>query len=536
MSGSLRAGPYPGNRMRVHGCQSRKTLTDWNPMQLSIEHGELREHACDLLILNLFKGVMKPGGATGAVDEALDGLISKLIKQERFEGNLGETLCFHTYGYLPAKKVCVLGLGEQKSFKKDTLRKVGGYVVKIAKEQKVTSVSTVLHGAGIARMDATVAAQALGEGMLLASYEFREHFGKGTNSKKHRRVDAVTIVEMDGKTVKAAHAGLEKASLLSEATALTRDLVNTSPRQMKPDDLAQSAKALAKRGNPIACKILDAQAMERMGMGAALAVAEGSVHPPKLIHLSYTPKKKAKKKIAVVGKGVTFDSGGLSLKPADAMTQMKIDMGGAATVLGLFRALEELELPIEVHGIVIAVENMPSGGAYRPGDVVRAMNGMTIEILNTDAEGRVTLADALSYTVKKVKPDEIVDLATLTGAVIIALGDDYAGLMSNNRTLAKSLVTAAKEAGELVWELPLAPQYDEAMKSKVADMNNTGGRSAGSIKAGLFLQRFVDKTPWAHLDIAGPVFCEKETRPDIPYGGTGMGVRTLVQYLEHAVS
>jgi leucyl aminopeptidase len=214
------------------------------------------------------------------------------------------------------------------------------------------------------------------------------------------------------------------------------------------------------------------------------------------------------------------------------MANMKIDMGGAAAVLGLFRALPELKIPIEVHGIFIAVENMPSGGSYRPGDVVTAMNGMTIEIQNTDAEGRVTLADALCYVVKRVKPDAIIDLATLTGAVIVALGDDYVGYLSNNRKLAQQLSKAAKEAGELFWELPLAPQYDEAMKSKVADMNNTGGRPAGAIKGGLFLQRFVNKTPWAHLDIAGPVFCEKETRPDVPYGGTGVGVRTLVRYLE----
>lgn len=501
-------------------------------MNISIERGDILDTPCDLLVVNLFKGVRDPGGATGALDEVLNGALSKLIRQDEFEGGLGERLVFPTFGKLKAKKVCVLGIGERKKFDADVVRKVGGYIVKIAKERKAKRVATILHGAGIAGLDADRAAQALGEGLRLGAYEFREHFGTATKSKKRHVVSDVLIAEADRAKLKPARRGLDRARILADGVMVARDLVNTSPRHMKPIDLVEAAKKLVVRGSGISCKVYDREKMERMGMGAALAVAEGSTHPPQCVHLTYKPKKKPKRVVAMVGKGVTFDSGGLSLKQAEGMTNMKIDMGGAATVLGLFRTLPELNLPVEVHGIFIAVENMPSGSSYRPGDVVTAMNGMTIEILNTDAEGRVTMADSLSYAVKRVKPDVIIDMATLTGAVIVALGDDYAGFMSNERALAKELAKAAKEAGERFWELPLVHEYDEAMKSKVADMNNTGGRQAGAIKAGLFLKRFVDKTPWAHVDIAGPVFCEKETRPDIPYGGTGMGVRTLVKFLD----
>jgi len=501
-------------------------------MNISIQRGDILDIPCDLLVVNLFKGVKDPDGATGAVNEAFGGELAKLIRQDKFEGNLGERLLFPTFGKLNAKKVCVLGLGDRKKFNADTVRKIGGHIVKAAKDAKTKNVVTILHGAGIAGLDAQTSAQSLGEGLQLGAYAFREHFGTGTKSKKHFEIAEVIVAEKDRATINPAKKGLERARVLADGTATARDLVNTSPRHMLPNDLVEAARACSVRGSGITCKVFDREKMEKMGMGAALAVAEGSKHPPSCVHLVYKPKRKAKSVVAVVGKGVTFDSGGLSLKPADSMINMKIDMGGAASLIGLFRILPALKLPIEVHGVFIALENMPSGASCRPGDVVRAMNGMTIEILNTDAEGRVMLADALSYTVKRVKPDAMIDLATLTSAVISALGDDYVGYMSNNRPLARSLSKAAREAGELFWELPLAPQYDEAMKSKVADMNNTGGRAGGAIKAGLFLKRFVDKTPWAHLDIAGPVFCEKETRPDVPYGGTGVGVRTLVRYLE----
>ena len=292
------------------------------------------------------------------------------------------------------------------------------------------------------------------------------------------------------------------------------------------------AAKIAKQRKDVQLTILNKETMEEMGMQATLAVARGSVHPPVGVHLVYKPKGKRKKRIVIVGKAVTFDSGGLSLKPADGMMTMKIDMAGAATVLGIFDVLPLLKLPLEVHGIFLGVENMPSGHAYRPGDVVKAMNGKTIEVLNTDAEGRVTLADALSYA-QKLEPDVIIDLATLTGACIVALGEEMAAILSNDKKLTQKLLKAAEETGEPLWELPLYAPYQEHIKSRVADIKNIGMRgAAGTISAALFLAHFVGKTPWAHMDIAGPSYAEREVRPDLPPGGTGYGVRLLVRYLQ----
>jgi len=501
-------------------------------MNISIQQVDLLTIPCDLLVVSLFEGVTDLGGATGAVDAALNGDLSRMIRQDAFKGKLGEMLSFPTFGRLKAKKVCVLGLGKRQVFDADAVRKAGGFMIRAAKSAKASRIATILHGAGIAGLKPDMAACALGEGMRLGAYEFREHFGTAERSKQRRAVKEIVIVESDPAKARLANAGLAKAHILAEATIVARDLVNTSPRHMHPAELAAAARRLAKRGSGIGVRVFDRVAMERMGMEAALAVADGSDHPPAFVHAVYRPTKRAKKRVVFVGKAITFDSGGLNVKTGDGMTNMKIDMAGAASIIGCLSALAALKIPVEVHGIFAALENMPSGHAYRPGDVVRAMNGMTIEILNTDAEGRVTMADSLSYAVRKIKPDAIVDLATLTGAVIVALGDDYAALMANDRALARTLLVAARASGELLWELPLPESYDEALHSKVADMNNTGGRSAGVIKGGLFLKRFVGDMPWAHLDIAGPVFCEKETRPDIPYGGTGYGVRTLISYLE----
>jgi leucyl aminopeptidase len=367
--------------------------------------------------------------------------------------------------------------------------------------------------------------------MRLGNYQFHTYKGKGAADQQKNSVRTITICEQDRAKIAPAERGLSEAHALAEATILARDLVNTPSADMTPAKLAEVAKTIAGKGRRIALKILDAAKMQKLGMRAALAVGKGSAHEPVGVHLIYRPKGKAKKRVAVVGKAVTFDSGGLSLKPADGMMTMKIDMAGAAAVLGLFQALPHFDPAIEVHGIFLAVENMPSGTAYRPGDVVKAMNGTTIEVLNTDAEGRVTLADALSYA-KTLKPDAIIDLATLTGACVVALGEDISGLMANDRKLADRLLAAAKQTGEPLWELPLFQPYHDLIKSKVADIKNIGGRSAGAITAGLFLSHFVDKLPWAHLDIAGPSYAEKETRPDVPFGGTGCGVRLLVRYLQ----
>jgi len=297
--------------------------------------------------------------------------------------------------------------------------------------------------------------------------------------------------------------------------------------------MAEIAKDLAAESKEVSVKFLDKERMTRLKMNAALAVARGSQHEPVGVHLTYKPKGTPKKRIALVGKAVTFDSGGLSIKPADGMISMKMDMGGAAAVLGLFKALPSLAPDVEVHGIFLAVENMPSGSAYRPGDVIRAMNGTTIEVLNTDAEGRVVLADALSYAAT-FEPDVIIDLATLTGACIVALGEEIAGVMGNDRRLIEKLIASGETAGDPLWELPMPASYEDHVKSRIADIKNLGAKGqAGAIAGAMFLKHFIPaKTPWAHLDIAGPAYAEREFRPDQPQGGTGFGVRLLARYLQ----
>jgi len=318
-----------------------------------------------------------------------------------------------------------------------------------------------------------------------------------------------------------------KAATYASAVCFARDLVNRAPSDKTPRRLADLAEAL--KGSGVSVTVMDKAACDSMGMGAFLGVAAGSEQPPKFIHLTYTPAR-PKKRVAVIGKGVTFDAGGLDLKTAEGMLRMKDDMSGAAAVLGLMRALPKLAPSVEVHGLIAATENMPSGSAIRPGDVLRAMNGTTIEIGNTDAEGRLTLADALCYAREHVKPDEMIDMATLTGACVVALGPLCSGLLANDHALAGRLLHAAGAAGESVWRLPLIDEYREGLKSEVADLNNVGPRGGGAITAALFLKEFAGDTPWAHLDIAGPAFTERDT-PLAPKGATGVAVRTILTYL-----
>lgn len=499
-------------------------------MKTEISQKDVLNEVCDLLVVSIFQGTKKPGGATGAVDKALGGAISQLIEQDRFEGKLGQSMVFPTFGKIKARKVAVIGLGDKKHFDVDAVRKIGGYIVKLATNAKADKVATILHGVGVGALDPRNTAQALAEGLHLSAYRF--HVYHGTLRKKAEpphEVKNVVICETENKILKAGQEGLERGRVLAEATNFARDLVNTPSAHMGPLELVEAAKKISVKG--VGVRVMDQKEMEKRGMTAALAVARGSLIPPLGVHLVYKPRG-AKKRVVVVGKAVTFDSGGLNIKPGDSMTTMKIDMAGAASVIGLFKALPQLGLNIEVHGIFLAVENMPSGNAYRPGDVVKAMDGTTIEILNTDAEGRVTLADALCYA-KTLEPDVIIDLATLTGACVVALGEDIAALLTNSRRLAERIWDASKDAGESVWELPLFEPYNEHVKSKIADLKNVGARGqAGTISAALFLKPFVGDTPWAHLDIAGPAYTEKESRPDMPYGASGFGVRLLARLLQ----
>lgn len=501
-------------------------------MQISFKRQLSLNETCDLVVVSRYKDDREWSGEAKALDEAMDGKLLSSVTQDGFEAKFGEWVIVPTLGKINPRKIAFLGLGVKSKFVLDDVRKVGGLIVRRARETKAKSLALFVPGSEEAFADRQATAQALVEGLLLSAYRFHAYKGKMAEELEKHEVERVLILGKKKSDLTAIEKGVVLATLLSEATILARDLVNTPSAELTPRALADAAKKVAeRRGSGVSIKLFESAEMEAFGMHAALAIARGSMHPPVGVHLTYKPKESIKKKIALVGKAVTFDSGGLSLKSAEGMATMKSDMAGAAALIGLFSILSKLHPRVEVHGIFLGVENMPSGTACRPGDVVKAMNGTTIEILNTDAEGRVTLADALSYAAT-LKPDVMVDLATLTGACLVALGEDLAGLLSNDPKLAEKIRAAADASGEGVWELPLYHPYDEMVHSKVADLKNTGGRVGSVITAGLFLSHFVDKLPWAHLDIAGPSYVEREGRADLPAGGTGFGVRLLARYLQ----
>lgn len=502
-------------------------------MKVILKNQKLENINCDVLIVNLFEGTKILGGGTGAVDEALNGLIKKIIKEEDFKGKTGSILTIRTNESktIKAKKVIVVGLGKKSDFNLNAVRKASASAIRAAKKEKAKTVCSILHGAGEGKMDAKEAAQALTEVSQLALYEFVKYKSKDKNEPKHE-IQTLIIAEIDRSKLKDIEAGIKRGNIVARAQKLARDLVTEPALSATPTKLANVARQVA-RENKLKIKVLDKAACKRLNMGAFLAVAQGSEEPPKFIEIKYTPtgkKKKPKKHIAIVGKGVTFDSGGLSIKPANSMETMKDDMSGAAAVIGTMSTMRELKPDVAVTMIVAATENMPSGTAYRPGDVIRAMNGKTIEVLNTDAEGRVTLADAISYVVKQ-KPDEIIDLATLTGACVVALGDTASGVMTNNQKLVEKLIKAGNETGERMWQLPLYDEDREKIKSDIADMINTGSKGkSGAQNGAVFIEKYVNDIPWVHIDIAGPSWIDKEDAYG-PKGPTGVGVRTLINYL-----
>lgn len=498
-------------------------------MEISARKGDLVTQPCDVLVVNEFLGVKEPGGATGAVNAALGGKLAKYMKEDSFKAKLGSTFVLRTNGEIPAKRVMVVGLGKKEEFDLEAVRQAAAASLNTAKALGVKSVVSILHGAGNGGLKPSECAQAIVEGVRLADYAFDTYRSAKKEKKQVSRFDLVTH---DGLDLRQALKGIEIGELMARGTIFARGLVNTPAQDMNPEKLVDAARNIAKRNASIRVKVYDRAAMTRMGAGGLLGVSQGSDHQPYLVHMVYKPKKATKKKIALVGKAVTFDSGGLSLKPADFMMTMKCDMAGAAAVLGTFNVMAEVAPACEVHGIFGAVENMPSGKAIRPGDVLTAMNKKTIEVLNTDAEGRLTLADTLTFA-SKLKPQAIIDLATLTGACMVALGEEITGIMSNNDALATKIQDAATEAGEKMWRLPLEKNYRKLLKSEVADMQNIGSKWGGALTAGLFLEEFVDKIPWVHLDIAGPAFAEREIDPYTHKGATGHGVRTLLTYLKN---
>ncbi|HEU5320745.1 MAG TPA: leucyl aminopeptidase, partial [Methylomirabilota bacterium] len=468
----------------------------------------------------------RPAEGLARVDRATGGQVVRILEAEKFQGKPGQVAHVHVAQGLAVPRVVVVGLGKRAEAKGETVRRAVAAALRRARDLGARAVAVEVLGD---RLPTRQRAHLVVEGAVLGAYTFDRY----KREKSDKQVDELRLVEPDGRRLRDATEGARTGETFAAATWFARDLVNAPANDVHPTHLAQVAARIA-RGQRLGLKVYDRDECRRMGMGAFLGVAQGSQQPPKFIHLPYRPGGRARKRVAVIGKGVTFDSGGLDLKPADGMLRMKDDMAGAAAVLGIMRALPALEPAVEVHGIIAATENMPSGTALRPGDVLRAMNGTTIEVGNTDAEGRLTLADALCYATERVRAEEVIDMATLTGACVVALGPLISGLFANDDGIAARLLAAAEQAGERVWRLPLVDEYRDNLKSEVADLNNVGPRGGGAITAGLFLKEFAGDRPWAHLDMAGPAFAEKDL-PLGPKGATGAGVRTILAYLTAAV-
>ena len=491
-------------------------------MEIRVIADDITKVKADAVIVNHFEGVDKLDGDISAVDKALGGAISQLVSQGEIKGKLNEVTIVHSLGKLPADRVVVAGLGKPADL---TVNKIRGAVAETCRQLRQKGVATIATsplGAGINNISPESSAQAIAEGALLGLYAFRKHITREEN--KFGEIKQLLIVG-SARIKSALEGGSHKGRVIAEATNLARDMINEPANFMTPTDMAEMAKKLAE-AHGLEVSILDKEQMVELGMGALLGVARGSQQPPKFIILNYRGSDSAELNIALVGKGITFDSGGISLKPAEKMEEMKGDKAGGAAVMAAMSAIAQLKPKINVTAIVPATENLPDGNAYKPGDILKAMSGKTIEVVSTDAEGRLILADALGYA-RKLGAKFIVDVATLTGACRVALGDICTGAFANNQDLANRVLSAGNEAGEYIWQMPMFDEYKEQNKSDVADIKNTGGRWGGAITAAKFLAEFAEDTPWVHLDIAGTSMTEKERTYTVK-GATGVAVRTLI--------
>jgi len=506
-------------------------------MKVKVKKGKIDQIKDQAIILSHFEDQKKLFGLVKVIDDRLSGMISHLLKNKDFVGRQNQTTIFYTQGKLPTPRIILVGLGKREEFDLpkragvclDKLRQAFGTACRKAKELRIKSFSTMVFPADLKGIDPGKASQAMVEGILLSNYQMDQYKTK----KEDQSLEGFTIVEENAEKIKTIEKGATLGEVFVQATNFARDLANHPSNILTPTRLAGEAEKLAQE-NDLQCKILSLPQIKRLKMNSFLAVASGSNQPPKLIILEYRPtgrlpRQKKTDTLALVGKGITFDAGGLSLKTSEGMLEMKGDMTGGAVVMSTIAASAKLKLPINLIGIIPAAENLPSGSALKVGDIITSHSGKTVEILNTDAEGRLILADALSYA-KVFKPDAILDIATLTSAIKIALGTVCAGVFGNHDKLKAKMIQAGQKAGERVWELPLWDDYQELITSDLADIKNVGGRPAGAIIAARFLQNFVGDYPWVHVDIAGVDFSERE-KPYIPKGATGFGARVLLQFL-----
>lgn len=472
----------------------------------------------DLLALPVKENDVGP--AIRRLDLRLKGKLSERVKKGKFTGVEGSTLLYSCAGMIPASHVLLIGMGKERDIDGDSWRKAAA---RARKEASSMGAEDIAFGLFPDREPDT-AVRAIVEGVALASYQFNKYRSNGKSASALREI---TLFRPGLKITQALDRTARLVLDLTPGVLLARDLVNEPPSVTTARYLGEQAKRQC-RGKGLSVEVWGKKKIQQMKLAGLLAVNRGSTEEPRFIIIRYRPAK-ARKKVALIGKGITFDSGGLSLKPAKSMETMKLDMAGGAAVIGAMSRLPYLRPDIEVTGYIPTTDNLPSGSAQKPGDVIRYLNGKTIEVLNTDAEGRLILADGLALAAKE-KPDYMINLATLTGACMVALGPAVAGIFGNHQTLVDNLIRCGGEVGEKLWQLPLVKEYKEELKSSVADIKNIGGSYGGAITAALVLQEFVGEIPWAHLDIAGPAFTDKETAT-CPKGGTGFGVLTLLKFL-----
>jgi len=495
-------------------------------MKILVKRGEATTVTTDMLVCLSYEKEKTWSDAIRPLDKKLGGQLSGVRKSGEFFGKANQTTLLHINGKLSAKRVLLVGLGTRETLTLERVRQAMGTAVKRARQVNAKGMACVLPDVpkSTGRLDDV--AQAMVEGAILGDYRFTEY--RTDQSEDRKTLQSYTLLAPTSASQPTINAGAKRGQTLGEATCFVRNMCNHPANVMKPSRVVAEAKAIA-RESKIRLKVLDRQHMKKLGMGGLLGVAQGSIEPPHFIILEYSGGPKTQRPVVLVGKTVTFDSGGISLKPSENMEQMKADMTGGAEVLATVRAASRLKLSLNVIGLLPVTENMPGGRATKPGDILTMLSGKTVEVQNTDAEGRLILADGLAYATR-LKPACVIDVATLTGAAIVALGAFAIGMLGNSDALKNALRQAGNDSGERVWEMPLWDEYFEQLKSDVADMRNIGGRGGGMITAAMFLSKFAGDYPWVHLDIASTDWSATE-QPCIAKGPTGTGTRLLIQYL-----
>jgi len=475
-----------------------------------------------MLVIGIFQD-KELSSAQRALDDRLDGFLSQVLESDDFRGKKDQTEVVLLPDSKPVRRLLLAGLGERAKYQLDDVRKAAGNTVKAIQSRHLPEFGIELLGGDELQESPAEIAQAVTEGLMLGSYHFTE-YKTNNNEDLYTSKKAIIISEED------VSSGVNRGAVLGRASLFVRDLANHPSNIMTPTRLAEEAEQIAKSGG-FKCRVYDRDEVEKMGMGAFAGVAKGADEPPKFIVLEYYGGEKKAPPIAFVGKGITFDTGGISIKPSKKMHEMKYDMCGAGAVMGIMHAIAEIKPPLNIVAAVAATENMPGGKAYKPGDILKAYSGKTIEVLNTDAEGRLALADALAFVREEFHPKYMINFATLTGAAVVALGHRASALLGNNDELIKDILAAGDYTGERCWQLPLWNEYSTDLESDAADIQNIGEQGAGTITAGAFLKAFVGDTPWAHLDIAGTASWSQE-QPYIPKGASGVGVRLMMRWLE----